>query len=204
MSKKLRLVKDISVKTLEAYEIYIPAGTVLEVEEVEEVEDIDTKDWKEISYLDNMTFAQTLQKLIFDAGIPRYEWIDVKDFYPVDKNGKKTKETPTGKTITVRTPNVLDCTSNMCNKSADEALKEPTEWLSPVAYLHWLSELWKGGEHLDAKTWTMFPNWRNEAGRVPAVRFSVYNGRFDVVRDHADVRYSSGGVRPGVRIKQET
>jgi hypothetical protein len=175
------------------YKPTIPAGTILEVEEVSngdtcicggkaghggaKVEEVEEKtnaktgegieDLKTITYLDSMTFAQAWQKLIVEAEIPHYEWVDVKSFFPVDKYKNRIAEKPTGEMITVKTLNVLDCTPDMCNRSADERLKEDTEWLSPVAYLHWVSELWKDGKHLDEDTWTQFPNWRSEAGYVP-------------------------------------
>jgi hypothetical protein len=41
MLKKLRLVKDVPINTLEAYQVAIPAGTILEVEIIEENEIIE-------------------------------------------------------------------------------------------------------------------------------------------------------------------
>lgn len=123
-----------------------------------------TTEWKEITYKDNLTFAQAWQKLIVDAKIPHYEWVNIKDFFPVDKNGKKIKEKPSGKMVTWKTPNVLNLTPEMCGKTADEYLKSGETFLPPVAWLYWFVELYKEGKFLDEKTWTMFPNWRNSHG----------------------------------------
>lgn len=149
-----------------------------------------------ISYLDTMTFVQAWQKLIVDAGIPYCEWVDVEDFFPVNKKSEKIKENVTGKRVVEKTKNVLDLTHEMCNISADKSLKSGKKYLSPIAYLRWFVFLYKQGKYLDEKTWTIFPNWRNSAGYILCLSCHPDRRKINVYNWGPDNPIGDIGVRP--------
>ena len=153
-----------------------------------------SQEMKVITYKDDKTLKQTFDSLMKENDIKFYEYTHIDSFFPINtKTKERLQEEPTGKIITEKTPNVLNLTPDMCNRSADDMLETPC--LSPIAWLYWFIEEYKQGRYLDEKTWTQFPNWRDTNGGVLDLSWSPDSREVFVRRWHPSNAHGDVGQR---------